>query len=347
MDLLMYTCQILRERERERVKTPSKNKYFRWTRIQLAVFLAAGFLFATAAYASSTNGTINSTNRYAWTENAGWLDFGASLGAAAVTDSALSGYAFSETLGWISLNCANDSSCATVDYKVSNNGNGTLSGYAWGENAGWVKFDPAGGGVSINSSGEFSGYAYGENICWIVFNCSTTSSCATVDYKVSTDWRPRSARPACNNSSDDDNDGKTDYSADPGCSSSDDTNEADPIGGGGLPGGVSVPSTPSREQIIYPDGRVVYLDAPSPIIQVVSETVATIVKNISNAAGSLVPDFLKKAPLTAPPLENVAPPEDFAPKAPPVFSGDLIDYDIHLSLLIMVIMGNNDNVIMQ
>ncbi|MEK7107897.1 MAG: hypothetical protein AAB814_01880, partial [Patescibacteria group bacterium] len=86
--------------------------------------MAAGFLFATAAYASSTNGTINSTNRYAWTENAGWLDFGASLGAAAVTDSALSGYAFSETLGWISLNCANDSSCATVDYKVSNNGNG-------------------------------------------------------------------------------------------------------------------------------------------------------------------------------------------------------------------------------
>src|SRR3989344_5149989 len=103
--------------------------------------------------------------------------------------------------------------------------------YAWGENVGYIKFNPTNGGVIINSSGEFTGSALGENIGWIIFGG---------DYKVKTDWRPQSARPACNNSSDDDGDGKTDYPADPGCSSLDDTDETDPAavssgGGGGLP----------------------------------------------------------------------------------------------------------------
>lgn len=239
----------------------------------------------------------------------------------AITDSALSGYAFSETLGWLSLNCSNDSSCATVDYKVSNNGNGTLTGYAWGENAGWVRFDPTGGGVSINSSGEFSGYAYGENIGWVVFNCSTTNSCSTVDYKVGTDWRSRNSRPACNNSSDDDGDGKTDYSADPGCSSLDDTDETDPSGGGGAPGSVSVPREPSRQQTIYPDGRVVYWDEQpaAPAIQP-TEQIASVIESVSRAIESVIPSFLKQEPSAPPP--SALPPEALTPKtAPPVFSG--------------------------
>lgn len=145
-------------------------------------------------YASATDGTIDSTNRYAWTENAGWLDFGTSEGNVHVTDSALTGYAWGENIGWISLNCSNTDSCATVDYKVTNNSEGTLGGNAWSENAGWIDFDPANGGVSISSSGVFSGYAWGELVGWIVFNCSDEDSCATVDYQVSTDWRPSSSR---------------------------------------------------------------------------------------------------------------------------------------------------------
>jgi len=125
------------KRERERVKNslsenvnPVGNSSGMFGFV-LAVFLAAGLLsFATAVFASSTSGAINSTNRYAWSENAGWLDFGGSYGSVTVTDSALSGYAYGETVGWVSLNCANDSSCATVDYKVANNGEGTLTGYA-------------------------------------------------------------------------------------------------------------------------------------------------------------------------------------------------------------------------
>ncbi len=199
--------------------------------ISCLIFLSIPFI----VFASITDGTIDNTYKYAWGENIGWINFGTSEGNVHITDSELTGYAWSENTGWISLNCSNDSSCSTVDYKVSNDGQGNLSGYAWSENTGWINFNPTYGGVSIDSSGNFSGYAWGENIGWIVFNCETTNSCGTVDYKVKTDWRPQSARPACNNSTDDDGDGKTDYPNDPGCSSLTDADETDPVKGGGMP----------------------------------------------------------------------------------------------------------------
>ena len=146
-------------------------------------------------FASSTNGTIDAVNRYAYSENAGWIDLGTAQGNVHVTASGLSGYAWGENVGWISLNCSNDNSCGTVQYGVTNDGNGNLSGYAWSENAGWINFAPAGGGVTIDASGNFFGYAWGENIGWIVFNCATTNSCGTVAYKVSTDWRPSTSSP--------------------------------------------------------------------------------------------------------------------------------------------------------
>ncbi|MCK5019085.1 MAG: S-layer homology domain-containing protein [Candidatus Peribacteraceae bacterium] len=136
------------------------------------------------------DGTIDTINRYAWSENVGWIDFGTTEGNVHVKDAELTGYAWGELVGWVSLNCSNDSSCGTVDYKVTNNGQGVLGGYAWSENAGWIDFNPTNGGVTINSSGVFSGYAWGELVGWIVFNCSDENSCATIDYFVSTFWRP-------------------------------------------------------------------------------------------------------------------------------------------------------------
>jgi hypothetical protein len=155
--------------------------------LALAVFAAPGMALA---------GAIDAASRWVWTENAGWLDFGQSQGNVAVGDFALTGYAWGENIGWVSLNCLNTDSCAAVDYKVANDGEGNLSGYAWGENIGWINFAPTGGGVSINSSGDFSGYAWGPKIGWLVFNCATTDSCASVDYKVKTVWRARSAAAA-------------------------------------------------------------------------------------------------------------------------------------------------------
>ncbi len=141
-------------------------------------------------------GTIDASDRWAWAENGGWLDFGAGYGNVIVGDNELLGYAWGENIGWVSLNCDNTSSCGEVTYRVANDGSGNLSGYAWGENIGWINFAPTGGGVSINSSGEFSGYAWGENIGWLVFNCAATDSCATIDYKVKTDWTAQSASAA-------------------------------------------------------------------------------------------------------------------------------------------------------
>ena len=161
----------------------------------LTLFLSGVFVFLKSpVFASSTDGAIDNTDKYAWSENGGWLNFGTTEGNVHITDSALTGYAWGENIGWISLNCSNGSSCGTVDYKVVNDGEGNLSGYAWSENTGWINFNPTYGGVTINSSGEFLGYAWGENIGWIVFNCGATNSCAAIDYKVKTDWRPRSAR---------------------------------------------------------------------------------------------------------------------------------------------------------
>ena len=135
------------------------------------------------ASASVNIGTISSTNKYAWSENIGWINFGADNGNVTVTDTQLTGYAWSENAGWISLNCSNDNSCvANPTYFVQNDGHGVLSGIAWSQNTGRINFSPSNGGVTINSSGQFSGYAWGENVGWINFSC-TSSGCP-----VTTTW---------------------------------------------------------------------------------------------------------------------------------------------------------------
>src|SRR3989344_2729201 len=297
----------------------------------ILVSFVAGAIFSvsqSAVLASSTDGTIDSTYKYAWTEAGVWLDFGTSQGNVHITDSALTGYAWSANFGWVSLNCSNDISCATVDYKVSNDGAGSLSGYGWNETAGWISFNPSNGGGAINFSGEFSGYGWGENIGWIVFNCSTTDTCATVDYKVKTDWRPRSARPACNNSSDDDSDGATDYPSDSGCTSLEDTDETNPYGGGGILGSISGGSTAPepRLQTVYPDGRVVYPEenkketpvAPIPASPPPIDGTRT--ASVYQAVESILPSFLKPNPKTEPPQEST--PDEVASESLPVFSGN-------------------------
>ncbi|MBU1289633.1 hypothetical protein KKG85_00050 [Patescibacteria group bacterium] len=137
-------------------------------------------VFPLTVLASGTTEMIDSADKYAWSENLGWVNFGDSDGNVQVTDSGLTGYAWFENGGWLNLNPSEGG--------VSNTTGGILSGYAWGENTGWVNFNPTGGGVSIDTNGYFSGYAWGENTGWISFNCSDGDSCLTVDYKVKTDW---------------------------------------------------------------------------------------------------------------------------------------------------------------
>lgn len=137
------------------------------------------FVFATMLI-SSNIAQAETSSGYAWSENTGYVEFS----GVTVESDYLSGYAYSPNIGWISLNCINTNSCSTTDYGVVNS-SGNLSGYAWSENTGYIDFDKV---LIDTSSGVFSGYAYGPNIGWISLNCDNTSTCDTVDYKVTTEW---------------------------------------------------------------------------------------------------------------------------------------------------------------
>jgi len=63
-----------------------------------------------------------------------------------------------------------------------------VTGYAWNGRSGWINFGYSGGNVFVpEGTGELSGFAHSDNIGWISLNCVSTNSCATVDYKVSSD----------------------------------------------------------------------------------------------------------------------------------------------------------------
>ncbi len=159
----------------------------------MSFFTVAFFIFSTtnSALASETNGTIDTTYKYAWGENIGWINFGCDNCSVSVTDTAITGKAWSSQFGWINLNPTTSG--------VLNDGTGVLSGYAWSSNLGWINFT----GVTINSSGAFSGYAtLDSDSSDINFNCSgLVDSCSSADFKVKTDWRPASARSSSGGSS--------------------------------------------------------------------------------------------------------------------------------------------------
>lgn len=164
---------------------------FSFSIISVAIFFSLLILPQTI-FASTSNGTIDSTNKYAkgLVNSVGTFNFGTTEGDVHVTDSTLTGYAWSNIYGWINL--------APSGYGVVNDAEGNLSGYAWGQNIGWINFNPSSSGVrvQINSSGDFTGYAWGQNVGWIIFNCATNSTCSDSSFKVSTDWRPASTRSA-------------------------------------------------------------------------------------------------------------------------------------------------------
>jgi len=138
------------------------------------VFFSLQILKTELVFASETQGTIDSTYKYAWSNQAGWINFNPSNGNIKITDNGITGYAWSENYGWINM--------APSQSGVKINSNGTLSGYAWGENLGWINFS----GVSINCNGQFKGTASGDIIGILTFDCSNC--------KVVTDYRPPNCR---------------------------------------------------------------------------------------------------------------------------------------------------------
>lgn len=120
---------------------------------------------------------IADSAKYAWSENAGWLNFKSANNTTPVQVFAdhLEGFTWHENLGWIRLGTyigggshtyANTSA---TDYGVNrDSATGKLSGYAWSENAGWINFGASNGNAAIDlATGTFSGYVWGENIGWV------------------------------------------------------------------------------------------------------------------------------------------------------------------------------------
>jgi hypothetical protein len=234
-------------------------------KLLLILFIIVGTLGSSAiVFASTSDGTINSTYKYAWSEDIAWLNFGTTVGNVHVTDAALTGYIWSANYGWINLN--------PTQSGVKNNNEGTLSGYAWGENTGWINF----AGVVINSSGEFTGTANGDITGVINFNSSTCLSC-----KVVTDWRPLSTRtvaPYCGDGICNNGEACNTCSADCGqC----------PGGGGGGGGGGGPPPPPVTQVVFsgraYPMSKVTVLKDG----QISITTIAGLDANFSVSLNSL------------------------------------------------------------
>jgi uncharacterized repeat protein (TIGR02543 family) len=124
---------------------------------------------------SAINADVNANNKFAFSENAGWINFSTDHGKATAKlgeNGYLSGFAWGENIGWIKLS-ASSATAPFANNSSSNWGiniasNGSLSGFAWSENSGWINFGVNNGNASIDQqTGELSGFVWGENIGWI------------------------------------------------------------------------------------------------------------------------------------------------------------------------------------
>ncbi len=133
---------------------------------------------------------IDGTDKWAWSTNAGWLNFKDDHGWVSVYADHLEGYVWAENVGWIRLGAYTGGGSHTyanttnTDYGVNRDATtGKLSGYGWATNAGRINFMPThGGGVVMDlTTGDFSGYAWAENVGWIKLKGTAINSTA---YKV-------------------------------------------------------------------------------------------------------------------------------------------------------------------
>jgi hypothetical protein len=135
-----------------------------------------------AAAFAQTN--IDATNKFAWGENIGWMnwrDSGSPVGAqgAFIGTTFCAGFLWCENVGYVNLGDgtpANGSSYANAtgaDFGVNRQNDNRLGGLAWGENIGWINFGPfatlpaAQQARFDSASGRLRGFAWGENIGWI------------------------------------------------------------------------------------------------------------------------------------------------------------------------------------
>lgn len=164
--------------------------------------------------AAQQGGGIDETDKWAWNDVAGWIDFHGPGNGVNVTTAKLKNYGFfyNNSTSYVALDCQTTPSgniCSSVNFYVSNDGTGRLAGWAWNDGYGWISFcGNTGGGstyngstwvcpsspthqVTIDSEGYFHGWAWNDTIGWISFNCDNSgigNTCGISNYKVKTQW---------------------------------------------------------------------------------------------------------------------------------------------------------------
>ena len=119
--------------------------------------------------------TINSANKYAYSANAGWINFETNTTSGVeFSENILSGNAYAANFGWINFGDGSPadgvsySNSSGADHGVNHDGLGNLTGYAYSANTGWINFEQTKGQPKVDlSTGVFSGYAYSANMGWI------------------------------------------------------------------------------------------------------------------------------------------------------------------------------------
>jgi hypothetical protein len=138
-----------------------------------SIMMLSSLIISPEAFAASN---IDTTDKYAWSENSGWVNFNDANNGVRFYNDHLEGYAWAENIGWVRLGTHSTGGIHTyanasqTDYGVNHDGSGNLSGYAWSETAGWINFDSSDSQVTIDAqTGDFDGYAWAENVGWIHF----------------------------------------------------------------------------------------------------------------------------------------------------------------------------------
>jgi hypothetical protein len=88
-------------------------------------------------YQTGSPAGIDPTAKWAWTTNAGWINFNPTGGDVAVYGDHLEGYIWAENVGWIRLGTHTGGSPHTygnsdaANYGVNRDPSGSLAGYGW------------------------------------------------------------------------------------------------------------------------------------------------------------------------------------------------------------------------
>ena len=129
-----------------------------------------------------TGSTIADGGKFAWGQNAGWINFKHNRPSAPsgviVREYFLSGRAWGQNIGWLDLGDGTPVSgirygnAVAGDTGVNHDGAGNLSGWAWSQNGGWINFgwglpaQPTRARIDL-STGAFTGFAWSQNLGWI------------------------------------------------------------------------------------------------------------------------------------------------------------------------------------